>query len=205
MKLVKLTRVSRRDCRKIINNHTAFDTFGRVRISRARWRFLPILKPRFIRNTVSSSRVPSRATVSAITGIGIETWKIFSHSSTIAKLGGGKKAWEYLLPSGFGFTQSILSVSNAVEVDEGYVLKGLISLPSATIGKRKNCFEIHLDKEMILRKAVIQYHVYDFVIVTSGRSEFDGMPPLAKLVLCRFTMLAKMKNDQAMLETISMK
>jgi hypothetical protein len=33
---------------------------------------------------------------------------------------------------------------------------------------------------MILRKAVIQYHVYDFVIVTTGRSEFDGMPPLAK-------------------------
>jgi hypothetical protein len=33
---------------------------------------------------------------------------------------------------------------------------------------------------LILRKAVIQYHVYDFVIVTTGRSEFDEMPPLAK-------------------------
>ena len=106
--------------------------------------------------------------------------EIFHHSSDIAKLGGGKKAWEYLLPSGVGITQSMLSVSNAVEVDDGYVLKGLISLPSATIGNRKNCFEIHLDKELILRNAVIQYHVYDFVIVTSGRSEFDGMPPLAK-------------------------
>jgi hypothetical protein len=106
--------------------------------------------------------------------------EIFSHSSDIAKLGGGKKAWEYLLPSGFGFTPSILSVSNAVEVQDGYVLKGLISLPSATIGNRKNCFEIHLDKEMILRKAVIQYHVYDFVIVTTGRSEFENTPPLAK-------------------------
>ena len=107
--------------------------------------------------------------------------EIFSHSSEIARLSGGKKAWEYLLPSGIGFTHSILSVSNAVEVNDGYVLKGLISIPSATIGNRKNCFEIQLDKEMILRKAVIQYHVYDFVIVTSGRSEFNGMPPLAKL------------------------
>ncbi len=131
--------------------------------------------------------------------------EIFSYNSDIARLSGGKKAWEFLLPGGFGFTPSILSVSNAVEVQDGYILKGVISLPSATIGNRKNCFEIHLDKEMILRKAVIQYHVYDFVIVTSGRSEFDGMPPLAKLGVCRFTMLAKMKNDQAMLETISMK
>jgi hypothetical protein len=55
--------------------------------------------------------------------------EIFSHSSDIARLSGGKKAWEYLLPSGFGFTHSILSVSNAVEVEDGYVLKGLISLP----------------------------------------------------------------------------
>lgn len=106
--------------------------------------------------------------------------KIFSHNSDIAKLCGGKKAWEYLLPSGFGFTPSILKVSNAVEVDGGYILKGLISLPSATIGNRKNCFELHLDKDLILRRAVIQYHVYDFVIVTSGRSEFAGVPPLAK-------------------------
>ena len=106
--------------------------------------------------------------------------EIFSHSSDIARLSGGKKAWEYLLPSGFGFTHSILSVSNAVEVEDGYVLKGLISLPSATIGNRKNCFEVHVDKELILRKAVIQYHVYDFVIATTGRSEFEGMPPLAK-------------------------
>lgn len=106
--------------------------------------------------------------------------EIFSHSSDIAKLNRGKKAWEYLIPSGFGFSHSILSVSNAVEVDSGYVLKGLVSLPSATIGNRKNCFEIHLDKELILRKAVIQYHVYDFVIVTFGRSEFKDMPPLAK-------------------------
>jgi hypothetical protein len=107
--------------------------------------------------------------------------EIFSHSSDIARLNSGKKAWEYLLPSGLGFTPSILSVSNAVEVDDGYVLKGLISLPSATIGNRRNCFELHFDKELILRRAVIQYHVYDFVIVTSGRSEFAGMPPLAKL------------------------
>ena len=106
--------------------------------------------------------------------------EIFSHSSDIARLRGSKKAWEFLLPSGFGFTHSILSVSNAVEVDNGYVLKGLINLSSATIGSRKNCFEIHLDKELILRKAVIQYHVYDFVIMTTGRSEFEGMPPLAK-------------------------
>lgn len=106
--------------------------------------------------------------------------EIFSHSSDIARLIACKKAWEYLLPSGFGFTHSILSVSNAVEVEDGYVLKGLISLPSATIGNRKNCFEMHVDKELILRKAVIQYHVYDFVIATTGRSEFEGMPPLAK-------------------------
>ena len=107
--------------------------------------------------------------------------EIFSYSSDIARLNSGKKAWEYLLPSGLGFTPSILSVSNAVEVDDGYVLKGLISLPSATIGNRRNCYELHFDKELILRRAVIQYHVYDFVIVTSGRSEFAGMPPLAKL------------------------
>ncbi len=106
--------------------------------------------------------------------------EIFSHRSDIALLCNGEKAWEYLLPCGFGFTPSILSVSNAVEVHDGYVLKGLISLQSATIGRRRNCFELHLDKELILRKAVIQYHVYDFVIVTSGRSEFPAMPPLAK-------------------------
>lgn len=106
--------------------------------------------------------------------------EIFSHSSDIAPLCRGEKAWEFLLPSGIGFSPSILKVLNAVEVDEGYVLKGLISQPSATIGARKNCFELHLDKELILRKAVIQYHVYDYVIVTSGRREFPGMPPLAE-------------------------
>ncbi len=112
------------------------------------------------------------------------TWnrdqKIFVHSSDITKLNVGNKAWEYLLPSGIGFSPSIRQVTSAARMDDGYILKGLLYAPSATIGKRLNCFEFHLDNDLILRRAIIQYHVYDYVISTSGSSQTPGLPPTAK-------------------------
>ena len=89
-------------------------------------------------------------------------------------------AWKYLLPCGIGFADDIRSIASAVATEGGYVIKGLLRQETAVIDGRQNSFVIHLDKDLIIRRAELQYHVYDIVVVTSGVHRSPNVPATAK-------------------------
>ncbi len=88
--------------------------------------------------------------------------------------------WKYLLPCGVGFSDQIDSITAAEITDDGYVIRGLLKRWSAVIDGRQNSFVVHLDKDLIIRRAELKYHVYDFVVVTWGTHQSPDAPETAE-------------------------
>ncbi|MCA9065957.1 MAG: M56 family metallopeptidase, partial [Planctomycetaceae bacterium] len=88
--------------------------------------------------------------------------------------------WKYLLPCGIGFSEDIRSITSLEAVEDGYLIKGLLRQESAVIDGRQNSFEVHLDSDLIIRRAELHYHVYDIVVVTSGTIRSGSAPATAE-------------------------
>ena len=89
--------------------------------------------------------------------------------------------WQTLLPLGIGFSSEIKSISSIKTTDDGYIVTGMLNAHSAVIDGRQNSFTLQLDHELIIRRAELKFHVYDFVVVTSGKLQSgDNVPATAK-------------------------